>query len=130
MRAIRRRDTKPELRLRSLLHARGLRFRVDHPIRVAGYPRPIRPDVAFTKARVAVFWDGCYWHGCDDSGCRDRPRPTIKNGEYWLPKIANNRDRDGRQTSALEADGWIVLRFWGHESPDESAELVERTVRR
>lgn len=91
MRAIRRRDTQPELRLRSLLHAVGLRFRVDLPIRVDGYPRPIRPDIVFTRLRVAVFWDGCYWHGCADPACGNGPRPDIRNGHYWLPKIAANR---------------------------------------
>lgn len=88
MRAIRRRDTRPELRLRSLLHRSGLRFRVDLPVRVDSYQRPIRPDVVFTAARVAVFWDGCFFHGCEDPACRYGPRPSIKNGDYWLPKIA------------------------------------------
>jgi DNA mismatch endonuclease (patch repair protein) len=129
MRAIRRRDTKPERRLRSLLHARGLRYRIDHPVRTERYPRPIRPDIAFTRARVAVFWDGCYWHGCDDPECGNGPRPNIKNGHYWLPKIAGNRDRDDRQTDALKADGWLVLRFWGHELPEQAARMVERVVR-
>lgn len=124
MRAIRRRDTEPELRLRSLLHAAGLRFRVDLPVRVEGYPRPIRPDVAFTRAVLAVFWDGCYWHGDPTPGCPDAPRPGIRNGHYWLPKIAGNRERDARQTAALEAAGWRVMRFWGHERPEEAAHRI------
>ncbi len=126
MRAIRRRDTKPELRLRSLLHGRGYRYRVDLPVRVPGYPRQIRPDVAFTRVRLAVFLDGCFWHGCD---CADGPRPTIKNGSYWLPKIAANRARDARQTNALVAAGWRVLRFWGHESAEAAAARVEAELR-
>jgi DNA mismatch endonuclease, patch repair protein len=124
MRAIRRRDTKPELLLRSLLHRAGLRFRVDLPVRVDGYDRPIRPDVAFPRARLAVFWDGCYWHGCTQPGCRDAPRASIRNGHYWLPKISGNRERDGRQTAALQAAGWRVMRFWGHQRPEDAALAV------
>lgn len=126
MRAIRRRDTGPEKRLRSALHAEGLRFRVDHPLRVDGYPRVIRPDVVFTRARIAIFWDGCFWHGC---GCTDGPRPNIRNGHYWTPKIAANRERDARQTAALEAAGWTVVRFWGHDDPAAAASQVTRLVR-
>src|SRR4051794_21048774 len=128
MRANRRRDTKPELRLRSLLHSRGLRFRVDFPLRVDGYPRPIRPDVAFTRARVAVEWNGCWWHGCDAPACADGPRASVRNGDYWLPKIQGNRDRDVRKTAALEAAGWIVLSFWGHDDPEQAADLIAATV--
>ncbi len=128
MRAIRRRDTKPELRVRSLLHLAGLRFRVDLPVRVEGYPRPIRPDVAFTRARLAVFWDGCYWHGDPTPGCPDAPRQNIRNGHYWLPKIAANRERDIRQTAALEQAGWRVLRFWGHEHPEAAAERIRTAL--
>jgi DNA mismatch endonuclease (patch repair protein) len=124
MRAIRRRDTQPELLLRSLLHRSGVRFRVDLPVRIGGYPRPIRPDIAFTAARLAVFWDGCFFHGCDDPHCAYGPRPGIKNGYYWLPKIAANRERDARQTAALEAAGWRVLRFWGHEQAETAAAAV------
>lgn len=129
MRAIRRRDTLPERRLRSLLHAEGLRFRVDAPLRVEGYPRPIRPDVVFSRARVAVFWDGCYWHGCQDPGCGHGPRANIRNGHYWLPKIAGNRERDTRQTAALRAAGWTVMRFWGHEDPRDAAAAVQAAYR-
>ena len=125
MRAIRRRDTKPERELRSLLHAGGLRFRVDRPLRVEGYPRLIRPDIVFPRARLAIFWDGCFWHGCD---CEHGPRPNIRNGSYWLPKIAGNRERDEKQTAALEAAGWRVLRFWGHEDPAAAATAVRAAL--
>lgn len=128
MRANRRRDTEPERVLRSRLHAAGLRFRVDHPVRVEGYPRPVRPDVVFTRAKIAVFYDGCWWHGCTTLGCPDAPRPSVKNGDYWLPKINGNRDRDRRQTAALEAAGWTVLRFWGHEDMATAATAVIAAV--
>src|SRR5688572_13651957 len=77
MRANRRRDTGPERRLRSALHAAGLRYRVDHPLRV-GTLRPFRPDIVFTRARVAVWVDGCFWHGCPDHHAASKTNP-----DYW-----------------------------------------------
>jgi DNA mismatch endonuclease, patch repair protein len=124
MAAIRRRDTVFERQIRSLLHAAGLRFRVDFPIRIAGM-RLIRPDIVFTRQRVAVFCDGCFWHGCPEHG----QRPGVRNGDYWLPKIAGNRERDERQTEALRAAGWTVLRFWEHEDPGVIAGQIAETVR-
>lgn len=124
MAAIPRRDTKPERELRSALHAAGLRFRVDHPIRVAGL-RPIRPDVVFTRTRVAVFVDGCFWHGCPEHG----QRPQIKNEHYWNPKISGNQERDRRHVEALEGAGWRVLRFWAHEPPERICTTVVEAVR-
>ncbi|MBP2332974.1 hypothetical protein [Corynebacterium freneyi] len=59
---VKRRDTKPEIALRWELHRRGLRFRVDY----GGVPG--HPDVAFIRAKIAVFVDGCFWHGCDIHG--------------------------------------------------------------
>jgi DNA mismatch endonuclease, patch repair protein len=110
MAAIRRRDTGPEREVRSLLHAAGLRFRVDLPIRLDGH-RPIRPDIVFSRCRIAVFVDGCFWHGCPEHG----QRPGIRNGHYWAPKLAGNVERDRRHVEALEGAGWRVLRFWAHE---------------
>jgi DNA mismatch endonuclease, patch repair protein len=119
MRANRRRDTKPERRIRSALHSAGLRFRVDLPVRTA-HPRLIRPDIVFTRARLAVFVDGCFWHGCPAHG----QRPSIHNGAYWTPKIAGNAERDQVQTRALDKAGWTVLRFWEHEPPEEVAQQI------
>src|SRR5436305_15111497 len=88
MTANRRRDTGPELAVRSALHARGLRFRVDLPVRPAS-GRPIRPDVVFTRQRLALFIDGCWWHGCPEHGTR-----AVTNADYWGPKIDANRERE------------------------------------
>jgi DNA mismatch endonuclease, patch repair protein len=118
MAANRRRDTGPELRLRSSLHQRGLRFRVDLPIPVPGR-RPIRPDVVFTRARVAVFLDGCFWHGCPEHGSAPK-----RNAAYWLPKIARNRERDDQADRLLEEAGWAVVRIWEHESVEQATSLV------
>lgn len=120
MRANRRRDTAPEWRIRRLLHARGLRYRVDLPIRLAGV-RLIRPDIAFTRVRLAVFIDGCFWHGCPDH--KGRPKTNV---HYWGPKITGNAERDQRQTDALVDAGWTVLRFWEHESPEAVVAEIRR----
>lgn len=121
-RANRRRDTKPEIRIRSNLHGRGLRYRKDLLLR-SGDVR-VRPDVVFTRRRIAVFVDGCFWHGCPDH--QHTPK---RNREYWAPKLRANVDRDRRVDAALAADGWTVIRIWEHEDPDHASERVEVTVR-
>jgi DNA mismatch endonuclease, patch repair protein len=123
MRANRRRDTGPERAVRVLLHARGLRYRVDLPIRIAGQ-RPVRPDVVFTRVRICCFIDGCWWHGCPEHG----RRATSSNHGYWSAKIARNVERDAEQQSALEGAGWTVLRFWEHENPERVAAVVAEAV--
>jgi DNA mismatch endonuclease, patch repair protein len=112
MQGNRRVNTAPELALRRLLHRAGLRYRVDFPIDVGG--RKTRPDVVFTRRRLAVFVDGCYWHGCPQH-CR----LPASNRDYWIAKIERNRGRDGRTSAALEAAGWRVIRAWEHEAPNE-----------
>lgn len=121
MAAIRRRDTKPEVELRSALHRRGYRFRKDYPIRVEG--KLIRPDIAFTKQRVAVFIDGCFWHSCPDHG----RQPSV-NGGYWSPKLEGNAIRDREQAAALRAAGWTVVRFWEHEDHEAVVAGVEAVL--
>ena len=123
MRANRRRDTIPEIAVRSLLHAEGLRFRVDHPIRVQSR-RPIRPDIVFTRARVAVQIMGCWWHGCPEHG----RRTTNSNAHYWGLKIARNVERDAEQDAALSDAGWTVMRFWEHDPPEQVAAAVATVV--
>lgn len=122
MKANRRRDTGPERRLRSFLHARGLRFRVDLPI-ATGHGRPVRPDIVFTRARLAVFVDGCYWHGCPR-----HHQPSKSNVAYWQAKIARNRERDRRNDLRLSRAGWAVLRFWEHDDPAEAAAAIDAAV--
>ncbi len=119
----RRTDTKPEVALRSELHRRGLRFRKDHPIRVEGR-RSIRPDVVFTRSRVAVFVDGCFWHGCPEHQVVPKSNP-----DYWIPKLRRNIERDREVDAALEDDGWTVLRFWEHEALAQAAVVTALAIR-
>jgi DNA mismatch endonuclease (patch repair protein) len=121
MRGNRRYNTRPELALRRLLHARGLRYRVDPTLSVGGVRT--RPDVVFPRLRVAVYVDGCFWHACPLHGTQ--PRTNIG---YWGPKLQRNVERDRRATHALEGAGWIVIRAWEHEDPTAVAERVERVV--
>lgn len=120
----RRTGTKPETLLRSALHRRGLRFRKDFPIRV-GPGRPIRPDIVFTRVRVAVFVDGCFWHGCPDHQHMPRSNP-----EYWVPKLRRNVERDREVDEALTSAGWSVIRAWEHEHVEVVAERVALLVQK
>src|SRR5215469_16483178 len=97
MRANRRTDTKPELALRRALHKLGYRFRKDYRLDLDG-GRRVRPDIAFTARRVAIFVDGCVWHACPQHGSKPRA-----NDWYWTPKLARNVERDRVADHALAA---------------------------
>jgi DNA mismatch endonuclease (patch repair protein) len=112
----RRRDTAPELSIRRLLHAKGLRYRVAWPI--PGLPRRTI-DIAFTRARVAVFIDGCFWHSCPQHSTS-----PVSNGSWWSEKLAANRTRDASTNSHLMTHGWRVLRFWEHEDPVSATDRI------
>ena len=121
MQGNRRTDTKPELALRSALHAMGYRyrkdFRMDLPL------RRVRPDIAFTKRKVAVFVDGCFWHACPEHGGQP------KNNEwYWSPKLAKNVERDRAADAALTQAGWTVIRLWEHVPITEAVSAVVAAV--
>jgi DNA mismatch endonuclease (patch repair protein) len=81
--------------------------------------------VVFPRARIAVFIDGCYWHGCPDHYV-----PSKSNREYWERKIAGNARRDLTTTSTLMEAGWVVLRYWSHESSTVIAASIESRLRR
>jgi DNA mismatch endonuclease, patch repair protein len=118
MRAIRRTNTKPEIALRSALHRRGYRFRKDHRLDLDAGTR-VRPDIAFTARRVAVFVDGCFWHACPQHG----RNPTV-NEWYWSPKLRRTVERDRAADEALAAAGWQVVRIWEHVPLDEALAAV------
>lgn len=116
MQSNRGRDTKPELAVRKILHASGLRYRVNKPP-IVGLRRTA--DIVFTRRKVAVFIDGCFWHGCPEH--YQRPASNLN---YWDAKKARNSERDAETTRLLEAAGWTVLRFWEHETPAQVAETI------
>jgi DNA mismatch endonuclease (patch repair protein) len=116
----RQRDTKREMELRSLLHRRGLRFRV-HAL-LPGLRR--RSDIVFTRARVVVFVDGCFWHGCPEHGTWPK-----QNADWWREKIEANQRRDRDTDARLRAAGWTVIRVWEHDDPIQAADRVTEVVR-
>ncbi|CAK7284284.1 very short patch repair endonuclease [Streptomyces misionensis] len=115
------RDTGAELAVRRLLHAAGLRYRVEYP--VPGMARR-RIDVAFTSVKVAVLIDGCFWHGCPEHATHPK-----SNAQWWRQKLDRNIARDAETTEHLVAAGWEVLRFWEHEAPDAVALRIMEAVK-
>jgi DNA mismatch endonuclease, patch repair protein len=121
MRANRSRDTKPEMAVRRAAHALGLRYRVD--------ARPLpdvrcRADMVFTRCRVAVFIDGCWWHGCSL-----HYRPPRANAAYWAGKVSRNVARDRWTDQRLAEAGWLVVRIWAHEDPEQAAHHLAGMIR-
>jgi DNA mismatch endonuclease (patch repair protein) len=103
MRAVKSRDTAPELIVRSLAHRMGYRFRL-HCDNLPG-----KPDLVFPKFQKVIFVHGCFWHGhCCVRGARV-PRG---NREYWLRKISGNKSRDQENVKRLAAKGWKSLVIW------------------
>ncbi|MGH7268126.1 MAG: very short patch repair endonuclease [Candidatus Rokuibacteriota bacterium] len=120
MQATLRRDTPPELALRSLVHGLGLRFRVDWPL--PGLRR--RADLAFVRARLVVFVDGCFWHGCPQHGTWPKA-----HARWWRDKLNANRWRDADTDRRLRVSGWAVIRMWAHDDPANTARKLARIVR-
>lgn len=111
-------NSKPEVRLRQLLHERGLRFRLHR----GGLPG--RPDIVFGPAKVAVFLDGCFWHNC--------PRHCVlpkNNRRWWRKKLMENRARDRRKDRALAKQGWLAIHVWEHENMETAAKRVFKHVK-
>ncbi|WP_055716530.1 very short patch repair endonuclease [Streptomyces torulosus] len=116
------RDTTPEVAVRKLLHAAGLRYRVNVP--VPGMARRTI-DIVFPKAKIAIFMDGCFWHGCPKHATHPKA-----NAEWWRRKLNKNIARDQETTEHLREAGWTVLRYWEHEAPNVVAEDVQSAVLR
>ncbi|VBT67598.1 DNA mismatch endonuclease Vsr [Burkholderia pseudomallei] len=114
MSRIRSRDTKVELTVRKELHRRGYRFRVNAAW-LAG-----KPDIVFTKIRLAIFIDGDFWHGWQFERWADKLAP------YWHEKISGNIARDRRRRALLRREGWTVMRLWEHDVRKN----FERCIRR
>jgi DNA mismatch endonuclease (patch repair protein) len=110
MRGIRSKDTKPEMRVRRLVHGMGYRYRL-HDRRIPG-----TPDIVFRRRRRAIFVHGCYWHGHD---CKLGRLPKSRLS-FWREKIAANRRRDARVRAEMQALGWSALVLWECELRDEA----------
>lgn len=117
MSRIRGKDTGPEVRLRLALVAAGVVIDTTNRAPVG------RPDIVFGERRLAVFVDGCQWHGCPDHYASPRTR-----ADFWRRKLTSSVERDRRQTFALEAAGWTVLRIWEHEVVVDVAAAAARVV--
>ncbi|TDQ24139.1 T/G mismatch-specific endonuclease [Phyllobacterium brassicacearum] len=123
MSGIRGKNTKPELLVRSALHARGFRYR----IHAKNFPG--QPDLLFPKHRAAIFVHGCFWHGHNCSLFR---MPGTRQ-EFWLEKIARNQQRDNVVSAQIEALDWRQLTIWecAIRGPRQIGldETIDRTVR-
>ncbi len=107
MRAVRRKDTTPELRVRRLAHRLGLRFRLHR------HDLPGTPDLVFPRRHIALFVHGCFWHR--HPGCRYATTPTTRR-EFWEAKFNANQARDRRQTEQLRSLGWQIVIIWECET--------------
>ena len=116
MSRIKRKDTGLELRVRSELHKRGLRFR-KHLKELPG-----KPDVVFTKARVAVFIDGDSWHGYRF------PTWEHKVSDFWKTKISKTQERDMKNDDSLSEMGWTVIRLWQSDLQRDHEASIQRFV--
>jgi DNA mismatch endonuclease (patch repair protein) len=116
MSRIKGKDTGLEVKVRSALHKRGLRFR-KHVKELPG-----KPDIVFPKVRVVVFVDGDFWHGYRFSSWEE------KVSDFWKKKISKNRERDARNHRKLRKMSWTVIRLWQHEVQKEFENCIERIV--
>jgi len=117
MSRIRGKNTGPEVKIRKMLYAKGIRGYRIH------YNLPGKPDIIFVRKKIAVFIDGCFWHKCPD--CFQEPE-TRK--DFWMKKIGSNVARDERNTRQLAEAGWTVLRIWEHEVRKTPEQVVRRIM--
>lgn len=121
MRAVKSRDTAPEMKVRRAAHALGLRFRLHRS------DLPGSPDLVFPAKQTALFVHGCFWHGHD---CARGARMPQNNRDYWQAKISRNKARDKASLAALKKLGWTPRIIWECQTRDEAAlsRLVQRQV--
>ena len=112
MRSIRKKDTKPELAVRRLIHRMGYRYRLHRS------DLPGTPDLVFSSRKKVIFIHGCFWH---QHSCALGGKQPSANRAYWLPKLARNRARDAAAELALAALGWSTLVIWECETRNEMA---------
>lgn len=103
MRAVKSRNTKPEIKVRQLLHGAGYRYRLHRK------DLPGKPDIVFPGKRAAIFIHGCFWH--QHAGCSHADRPA-SNNDYWTKKLNRNMERDQANMASLADEGWKTLILW------------------
>lgn len=116
MRRVKSRNTSLEMKVRSALHRRGLRYRLN-------YPLPGKPDLVFVRAKVVVFVDSCFWHGCSQHA-----RMPSSNVAYWEAKIERNMRRDQEVNACYAGGEWHVARIWEHELKQNFDQVVDGLV--
>lgn len=108
-------NTGPEMKIRKMLYAQGIRGYRTH------FNIPGKPDIVFTKKKIAIFIDGCFWHKCPI--CFQEPE--IRK-EFWLKKINSNVERDKKVNLQLQKEDWKVIRIWEHEVRKDPENVVKR----
>lgn len=118
MRAVKSRDTAPEMTVRRLVYSMGYRYRLHRK------DLPGKPDLTFQSRRKVIFIHGCFWHGHD---CKRGARVPKNNREYWETKIARNRERDSQNDEDLKREGWRILVVWECQirEPEAVAERIK-----
>ena len=113
MRHVKSKNTAPEVKLRSLLHKNGFRFRLNRK------DLPGKPDIVLPKYKAVIFVHGCFWHGHD---CRNTH--PADNADYWIKKRERNMKHDQEITALFEQRGWTVIRIWECEFKKKKRELL------
>lgn len=117
---IKSKDTSIELMVRRYLFALGYRYRVNYKA------LPGKPDIVFTKKKIAIFIHGCYWHGHE---CGSRYAHTSKSNKgYWGSKIQRTQQRDQEHIAKLEKDGWKVLVLWECQIKDSLEQVISMVI--
>ena len=121
MSAVKQKDTEPELLLRKALWANGFRYRKNYKTLIG------KPDVVFTRAKIAVFCDGDFWHGHNWAlrGIASLEEELSSYSPFWREKILHNIERDKLVTSTLEANGWVVIRIWESEIREDLGSCID-----
>ncbi|WP_434609194.1 very short patch repair endonuclease [Pseudomonas sp. R1-7] len=119
MATIKGKNTKPEMIVRSVCHAMGLRYRL-HRKNLPG-----KPDLVLPKHRLCIFVHGCFWHR--HPGCKYAYTPKSRP-EFWLPKLARNVERDLHALQALETLGWRVTIIW--ECQTKNREILQTEIQK
>jgi DNA mismatch endonuclease (patch repair protein) len=116
MRAVKDRDTKPEMTVRRMVHGMGYRYRLHRK------DLPGKPDLVFSSRKKVIFVHGCFWHG---HNCARGARVPKVNRDYWQEKIRRNKERDKKSRKSLLKDGWNVLEIWECELKNKQAASIK-----